>query len=198
LDVVYANLAGERDVQAARIVESMTAAGVQRLIFITSLGIYDEIPGRFGEWNRGQIGPSLGPYRAAADTIEESGLDYTILRAASLTNADEISYEVTQKGQPFKGTEVSRLRRCGRGVFPRRLRLPEPWRARELICVNGGKRGLPGEHAHDLVRREVADGVDRFFGVVRRVRCKDGVGQREQGVGRLPVALLSRSFFDVI
>lgn len=46
-------------------------------------------------------------------------------------------------------------------------------RARELICVDGGNRGLPGEHAHDLVRREVADGVDRFFGVVGRVRCED-------------------------
>jgi uncharacterized protein YbjT (DUF2867 family) len=107
-DVVYANLAGDLDVQAARIVESMTAAGVQRLVFITSLGIYDEVPGRFGDWNRRQIGPVLGPYRAAADTIEASGLDYTILRPAWLTNADEISYEVTQRDEPFKGTEVSR------------------------------------------------------------------------------------------
>jgi uncharacterized protein YbjT (DUF2867 family) len=107
-DVVYANLAGEVDVQAATIVESMRAAGVQRLIFITSLGIYDEVPGRFGEWNRRQIGPVLGPYRAAADAIEASGLDYTILRPAWLTDADEISYEITRKGEPFKGTEVSR------------------------------------------------------------------------------------------
>jgi uncharacterized protein YbjT (DUF2867 family) len=107
-DVVYANLAGDLDVQAARIVESMTAAGVQRLIFISSLGIYDEVPGAFGEWNRAQAGPLLGLYRTAADTIEASGLDYTILRPAWLTNADEVSYEVTQKGEPFKGTEVSR------------------------------------------------------------------------------------------
>jgi uncharacterized protein YbjT (DUF2867 family) len=107
-DVVYANLAGDLDAQAARIVESMTAEGVQRLVFITSLGIYDEVPGRFGDWNRRQIGPVLGPYRAAADTIEASGLDYTILRPAWLTNADEISYEVTQRNEPFMGTEVSR------------------------------------------------------------------------------------------
>ena len=107
-DVVYANLAGDLDVQAARIVESMTAAGVQRLIFISSLGIYDEVPGAFGEWNRAQAGPLLGLYRTAADTIEASGLDYTVLRPAWLTNADEICYEVTQKGEPFKGTEVSR------------------------------------------------------------------------------------------
>ena len=107
-DIVCANLAGDLDAQAARIVESMTTADVGRLIFITALGIYDEVPGTFGEWNRRQIGPLLGPYRAAADTIEESGLDYTILRPAWLTNADEVSYEVTQKDEPFKGTEVSR------------------------------------------------------------------------------------------
>jgi uncharacterized protein YbjT (DUF2867 family) len=107
-DIVYANLAGDLDVQAARIVESMRAAGVPRLIFISALGIYDEVPGAFGAWNRAQAGPLLGTYRAAADTIEASGLDYTILRPAWLTNADEVCYEVTRKGEPFKGTEVSR------------------------------------------------------------------------------------------
>jgi uncharacterized protein YbjT (DUF2867 family) len=107
-DIVYANLAGDLDAQAERIVESMTTAGVQRLIFVTALGIYDEVPGRFGEWNRREIGPMLGPYRAAADTIEESGLDYTILRPAWLTNVDEVAYEVTQRDEPFKGTEISR------------------------------------------------------------------------------------------
>jgi uncharacterized protein YbjT (DUF2867 family) len=50
----------------------------------------------------------LGPYRAAADTIEQSSLDYTILRPAWLTDADEISYEVTQRDEPLRGTEVSR------------------------------------------------------------------------------------------
>jgi uncharacterized protein YbjT (DUF2867 family) len=107
-DIVYANLAGDLDLQAARIVESMRTAEVQRLIFITALGIYDEVPVPFGAWNRRQIGPMLGPYRAAADTIEESSLDYTILRPAWLTDADEVSYEVTQRDEPFKGTEVSR------------------------------------------------------------------------------------------
>ena len=42
-DIVYANLAGDFDAQAARIVESVTAAGVQRLIFISSLGRGTEV-----------------------------------------------------------------------------------------------------------------------------------------------------------
>lgn len=107
-DVVYANLAGDLDTQAQRIVETMTNEHVQRLIFVTALGIYDEVPGAFGEWNRNQIGSMLKPYRAAADIIEASSLAYTILRPAWLTDNDEIDYETTGRDEPFKGTEVSR------------------------------------------------------------------------------------------
>lgn len=86
----------------------MTDEEVDRLVFITSLGIYDEVPGAFGEWNRNQIGSMLKPYRAAADTIEASSLAYTILRPAWLTDEHEIDYETTGRDEPFQGTEVSR------------------------------------------------------------------------------------------
>ena len=46
--------------------------------------------------------------KKAADIIEASSLDYTVLRPAWLTNNDEIEYETTVKGENFKGTEVSR------------------------------------------------------------------------------------------
>ncbi|MBI4045398.1 MAG: SDR family oxidoreductase [Devosia nanyangense] len=107
-DIVYANLAGPVDALARTIVEVMEETGVKRLIFITTLGIYDEVPGAFGAWNNAMIGEDIPPYRRAADLIEESGLDYTIVRPAWLTDADEVSYETTQKGEAFKGTEVSR------------------------------------------------------------------------------------------
>ncbi|MBN9429932.1 MAG: NAD(P)H-binding protein [Burkholderiales bacterium] len=79
-----------------------------RLVFVLSLGIYDEIPGKFGEWNDAIIGEDLKRYRRAADVIEASGLDYTILRPAWLMDDDEVDYELTPKGSPFKGTVVSR------------------------------------------------------------------------------------------
>lgn len=107
-DVVYANLAGDVDTQTERILDAMQAKGVRRLIFVNSLGIYDEVPGKFGEWNRREIGQYLPPYRRAADLIEASGTDYTILRAAWLQDKDEVDYETTTRGEPFKGTEVSR------------------------------------------------------------------------------------------
>jgi uncharacterized protein YbjT (DUF2867 family) len=91
-DVVYANLAGEDlDQQIKSVVESMKAARVKRLIFIASLGIYDEVPGKFGAWNRRTIAAYLPAFRTAADLIEASGLDYTILRPAWLTDHDEVS-----------------------------------------------------------------------------------------------------------
>ena len=108
-DVVYANLSGDDiDVQAANIVKAMHAAAIKRLIFVTSLGIYDEVPGKFGAWNRRQISSYLPPFRRAADIIEASGLDYTILRPAWLTDKDEVDFETTERNEPFKGTEVSR------------------------------------------------------------------------------------------
>ncbi len=107
-DVVYANLAGDVDRQAAAIIAAMNAASVKKLIFITSLGIYDEVPGKFGEWNRREIGGYLPPYRKAADLIEASTLDYAILRPAWLTDVDEVDFETTERSEPFQGTEVSR------------------------------------------------------------------------------------------
>lgn len=48
------------------------------------------------------------PFRRAADAIEASGLDYTIVRPAWLMDEDEVDYELTARDEPFKGTVVSR------------------------------------------------------------------------------------------
>jgi uncharacterized protein YbjT (DUF2867 family) len=100
-DVVYANLAGQLVQQAKSIVRAMREAGVKRLIFISSMGIYDEVPGE----HHGSI---LDPYRKSAAIVEASDLDYTIVRPAWFTDDDEIDYETTQKGQAFKGSAVSK------------------------------------------------------------------------------------------
>jgi len=108
-DIVYINLSGtDIDKQTRAVVEAMNTAKVKRVIFVASLGIYDEVPGKFGEWNRRTISDYLPPFRRAADAIQASGLDYTILRPAWLTDYDEVDYETTQRDEPFKGTEVSR------------------------------------------------------------------------------------------
>ncbi|MDS4020959.1 MAG: NAD(P)H-binding protein [Candidatus Competibacter sp.] len=99
-DVVYANLAGPLEPMARNIVETMNATKLRRLIFISSMGIYDEVPGE-------RYGGILDPYRKAAAVIEASVLDYTILRPAWLNDRDEIAYETTQKGESFKAANAS-------------------------------------------------------------------------------------------
>jgi uncharacterized protein YbjT (DUF2867 family) len=95
-DIVYANLSGDIEAMAKNIVKTMEETGVKKLIFISSISIYD-VP----------LKPVLKPYRNAADVIEASDLEYTILRPTWFTNADEVDYETTRKGEPEKGLVIS-------------------------------------------------------------------------------------------
>ena len=96
-DIVYVNLAGDLEQMAKNIVKAMEETGVKRIIVISSIGIY-ETPLR----------PVLKPYRKLADVIEASNLDYTILRPTWFTNDNEVDYEITRKGEPEKGSVISR------------------------------------------------------------------------------------------
>ena len=100
-DAVYAGLAGDLERMARAIVQAMDDTGLRRLVFISSMGIYDEVPGQ-------HYSSVLDPYRNAAEVIEASDLDYTILRPGWFTGTDEVDYETTQKGELFKGGVVSR------------------------------------------------------------------------------------------
>ncbi|MCH4392138.1 MULTISPECIES: SDR family oxidoreductase [Staphylococcus] len=108
VDVVFASLSGSLDIEAQAIVDAMSKKDVKRLIFVAAPGIYDELPAKFNEFNKSQFGEKLTKYRKAADIIEASTLDYTIIRPAWLTFKNETDYEVTSKDTQFRGTEVSR------------------------------------------------------------------------------------------
>ncbi|MCC3683478.1 SDR family oxidoreductase, partial [Staphylococcus epidermidis] len=108
VDVVFASLSGSLDKQAETIVKAMDNKNVKRLIFVAAPGIYDELPEPFNQWNKEQFGEKLNRYRKASDIIENSDLDYTIIRPGWLTDKNENVYEITAKNETFKGTEVSR------------------------------------------------------------------------------------------
>jgi uncharacterized protein YbjT (DUF2867 family) len=96
-DIVYVNLAGNLEAMSKNIVKAMNDTGVKRIIAISSIGIYNT-----------PLKPVLLPYRKLADIIETSGLDYTILRPDWFTDANEIDYALTHKGQRETGTAISR------------------------------------------------------------------------------------------
>lgn len=95
-DIVYINLAGDLEAMTNSIVRAMKETGVRRVILVSSIGIYGK-----------PLRPVLKPYRAAADVIETSGLDYTVLRPAWFTDVDEVDYEITHKGESEKGSVIS-------------------------------------------------------------------------------------------
>jgi uncharacterized protein YbjT (DUF2867 family) len=99
-DVVFASLAGAMAEQARVIVDAMHGGSLRRLIFVSSMGIYGEVPGE-------PYRSVLDPYRDAAAVIEASDLDYTILRPGWFTHDEAIDYRLTQKGEPFVGHDVS-------------------------------------------------------------------------------------------
>lgn len=108
-DVVYANLAGNMELLAKAVVKSMISDKVKQLIWVTGSGLYHETPEPFGSWVEKTVGhASKEDTRKAARIIETSDLQYTIIRAAVMTDDNDIDYELTQKGEIFKGTMISR------------------------------------------------------------------------------------------
>lgn len=109
-DIVYANLGGTGTIvkQAKAVVEAMNKDKVKRLIWISTLGIYDEVAGKFGDWNKQILGNYITEYAKAAKIIEDSDLDYTIIRPSWMTNKDEVDYQKSKKGEEITNTEVSR------------------------------------------------------------------------------------------
>lgn len=105
-DAVFAALTGDLGAMARDIVAAMDAEGVTRLIFITSMGIYNEIPAWGADGNL-ENNPILSTYREAADVIEASDLDYTIIRPGWYYDGG-VNYRVTRKGEPFAAHDVSR------------------------------------------------------------------------------------------
>lgn len=96
-DIVYVNLAGDLNSMSKNIIKAMEAEKVKRVIAISSIGIFDE-----------PLKPVLKPYRALSDNIENSALDYTILRPDWFTNTNEVDYALTKKGTPETGSAISR------------------------------------------------------------------------------------------
>ncbi|KRN04639.1 NAD(P)H-binding protein [Holzapfeliella floricola] len=107
--LVYANLGGVFEPMVKNILQAMSKNTVNRLIHVTGLGLYHEVPEPFGSWVENSVGHEvMADTRRAAQLIEDSAVNATIIRAAYMSNADEIDYQLTQKGETYQGTTISR------------------------------------------------------------------------------------------
>lgn len=129
VNVVYANLAGnDLPKMAENIIAAMKEAGLKRLIWISSYGVY-------GEVNDGSISSMLTPYAKSVQVVEASGLDYTIIRPQWFSNANEIDYEITRKNEAFKNPNAQ-ISRKSIAHLVIRLCLEKDFGVKESLGIN--------------------------------------------------------------
>lgn len=108
-DIVISTLGDrELDIKTGNIVKVMVELGVKRLIAISAGGIYDELPEPFNSWDKQMVGYTRPINLKTTEVIENSLLEYTLLRPVWLTEKPSENFELTKKGEIFKGTETSR------------------------------------------------------------------------------------------
>jgi nucleoside-diphosphate-sugar epimerase len=88
-DVVYANLAGDLERMAKSVVTAMDETGVRRLIWISSMGIYDEVPGQ--------------RYRSVLDPYRDSQVKGHIRGNVNVGNGRDVLLDVITQLLPWVG-----------------------------------------------------------------------------------------------
>lgn len=109
-DVVFASISGEDDEFVENIITAMNRNNVLRLIFVTSMGIFDEIPAPKELENSLDYAEISIPYNEMIDEVEESDLNYTVVRPGWYTQGD-VNYEITEIGDtvPSNGVTISSI-----------------------------------------------------------------------------------------
>ena len=103
-NLVYCAISGENlPLVAINLVEIMPKLGISRLLFMGAVGIYNEIPLDMDGDDNLDNEPAQIPNRKAADIVEASNLNYTVLRPGYLREGNADDYILTMKGEPAKG-----------------------------------------------------------------------------------------------
>ena len=106
-DFVVVATAGDFLLQAQQLVAAMAGLTQPQIIWVTGLGIHQEVPGKIGAM-LSQLAEQHPDYVAAADTIVNSGQKYLLLRCAALTDESADQYVVSAEGQAVHSETVSR------------------------------------------------------------------------------------------
>lgn len=119
-DIIYSNLGPQPMAKMAQtVIEAAEQAGVQRLIWVATVGIYREEPADHIADAEAVYGSAddptsyFGDERVGADLIDGSSLTTTIIRPNTLTNSNDIEPVVvdgrhdTVSGQPISRRTVA-------------------------------------------------------------------------------------------
>lgn len=90
------------------VIAGMKLHHVDRVIFTNILGLYNEVPGEFGAWNRQMVSAGLNAAINSDKLLATSGLTYTTLRLPWLNDRNEVTYTITKQSEPYVGVSGSR------------------------------------------------------------------------------------------
>ena len=93
---------------AENVVKSMKENNIKRIIWMTGMGIHHEVPGKIKEI-LDKLVESQPHYVQAADIIMNSGLDYTLLRGAHLTDGDNRKYYIQKEGEALHSNTCDKI-----------------------------------------------------------------------------------------
>ncbi|QLE62409.1 NAD(P)H-binding protein [Furfurilactobacillus rossiae] len=107
-DFIFSAVSGKQIISVTKNLVSLIEGTDKYLVLVSSLGVYNEIPQAMGSnWNLNE-NAVLKPYREAADIVEKGAKHYTVIRPGWINQGPTAQdYEVTEKGQPFGGRDVS-------------------------------------------------------------------------------------------
>lgn len=107
-DIIYSNLGPmNTDKMIDPVIEAMKKEDKNRLIWISTLGVYDEVKFSKEATKRLKDTGFIQQNKYVVDKIENSDLDYTIIRPNWITYTNEISYKAYEKGETTHGSSVS-------------------------------------------------------------------------------------------
>lgn len=108
-DIVISTMGGlDLDSKTTNIVEAMKEVGSHRIIVISAGGIWDELPEPFNTFDKAMVGSYRPVNLRTAQVVENSSLDYTVLRPVWLNDEPVEKFTLTYKGEKFKGRHTSR------------------------------------------------------------------------------------------
>ncbi|TPR23258.1 NAD-dependent epimerase/dehydratase family protein [Apilactobacillus timberlakei] len=131
-DAVFVAISGNLSEMIKQIIKYMDSQNVKRIVFIASMGIYNEIPASIGAEGNVDNNPFLNDYLTAANLVAKSDLNYTILRPGWFDEGND-SFEITGQNEPFGGHDVSRN---AIAQYAKKLLLDNDLHSKESIGIN--------------------------------------------------------------
>ena len=109
VDAVYLSFVAKPAIITG-VIDALDKAGVKRFIVANVPDLYQEVSGPFQTWYRQNTGLTWQTdLKKSADLVENSDLDYVILRITWLYNqVNNTKIHVSEKGEPLTEAQVTR------------------------------------------------------------------------------------------